>query len=255
MAAHFGIEGLRYFDRAVAEGGIVLTGGKGKFGELPYTYDICNGLESRLSQAGHVQEFYWLNDDCWEIDLRSATQGGIDSSYSDNVDLFFILTHGGYWDKATHLVYNVAMDDWSISSKEWRLGDKKLNWLCLYGCHSIDIGQPLDHLHVFQGLHELCGSYGDMYSGWKVTEVGEDFADNMIDGDPVSRAWLSGVSDWWIDNHPMVLAVERRDTWNNGNPEWSKTTLNRDHLWGHGTTVSDISPTNIYWMSWISAEG
>ena len=63
------------------------------------------------------------------------------------------------------------------------------------------------------------------------------------------------MSDWWVDNHPMVIACEQQSTYNGGNFLWPLTTLNRDHLWGEGTTVSDIFPADKYWLSWRWAEG
>jgi hypothetical protein len=248
--ARFGIEGIRYFDRAIDEGHIVVSEP-----ELPYVFNICNGLDKGLRDAGHSRAFYWANDLCWEIDIKSVTKGGSDEIWADNVDLFFIITHSGYWNHATHLVYNVAIQHFETNSTDWELGTRQLEWLCIFGCFTHDLAAPLDHLHLFQRLHQFCGSYDNLSSGWTVTEAGEDFADELTDGEPVSRAWLSALSDWWLDNHPISLAVERRETWNNGNPNWSNTTLNRDHLWGHGTTVPDIFPTDIYWMSWIHAEG
>jgi hypothetical protein len=85
--------------------------------------------------------------------------------------------------------------------------------------------------------------------------VGEDVGDNLTDGDTVKDAWIDGVSDWWVDNHPIVVSAERLSTWNGGNYDWPNTTLDRDHLWGHGTTVSDILPADKYWLSWSWAEG
>lgn len=66
---------------------------------------------------------------------------------------------------------------------------------------------------------------------------------------------IDGVSDWWADNHPIVISAERASTWNGGAPNWSQTTLNRDHFWGHGATVSDISTADKFWLSWRWAEG
>jgi hypothetical protein len=31
--------------------------------------------------------------------------------------------------------------------------------------------------------------------------------------------------------------------------------MNRDHLWGEGSTVSDIFPPDKFWLSWRWAEG
>jgi hypothetical protein len=94
-----------------------------------------------------------------------------------------------------------------------------------------------------------------MVDAFLTDEAGEDVGGNLTEGDPVSRSWIDGVSDWWIDNHPIVVAAEREETWNGGNFLWSLTTMDRDRFWGHGTTMPDIPPNELYWLSWRWAEG
>jgi hypothetical protein len=86
-------------------------------------------------------------------------------------------------------------------------------------------------------------------------ECGEDVGDNLTSGKTVCESWIDGVSDWWVDNHPMVAAAEVAATYNSGNFDWPNTTLDRDHFWSHGTTVADIWPADKYWLSWQWAEG
>ena len=43
-------------------------------------------------------------------------------------------------------------------------------------------------------------------------------------------SWIDGVSDWAVDNHPVIIAVERQATFNNGNSIWVETTMNNDHF-------------------------
>src|SRR5262245_1232435 len=87
--ARFGVEGIRYFNHARAAG--VSTAG-----DLTYTFNRCNGIDQKLRSAGHTRTFYWANTDCWETDIRDTDQGGDDRSYADNVDLFWIETHGNH---------------------------------------------------------------------------------------------------------------------------------------------------------------
>ena len=94
-----------------------------------------------------------------------------------------------------------------------------------------------------------------MWDGITTDEVGEDVGNNLADdGDLVSSSWIDGVSDWWVDNHPIVIAAERKETYNGGNFDWPNTTMYNDHFWGHGTN-SDIFPGDMYWLSWRWAEG
>ena len=64
--ARFGIEGIRYFANLRA------TGLASEAEDLTYVFNICNGLDEELRDAGHTRQFYWANRDCWEIDLHAA---------------------------------------------------------------------------------------------------------------------------------------------------------------------------------------
>jgi hypothetical protein len=248
--ATFGIEGIRHFSHLRASGTVT------KADDLTYVFNICNGLDRQLRDAGHTRSFYWAETDVWEIDMKDVSGGGIDNEMADDVDLFFINTHGTHDGGHALLGYDVAHDNWIGSSADWRFGDNwNLEWLLIYGCHTIDRNHPLEFWDIFQRLHEFCGSYDDMWDGITTDEVGEDVGDNLTDGKTVAESWVDGVSDWWVDNHPMVLAMERESTWNGGSFDWPNTTMDRDHLWGHGTTVSDIFPADKFWMSWWWSEG
>jgi hypothetical protein len=247
--ASFGIEGIRYFANLRA------SGVDSKAADLTYVFNICNGLDRELRKGGHTRRFYWANRDVWEIDLRSSTMSGADDDWADDVDLFFILTHGNNSGGNAILGYDIKVNEWIGNSSTWRLGNDNIEWLLIYGCKTIDRGNPLGFWNVFQRLHMVCGAWDNMWDGITTDECGEDVGNNLRSGDTVAEAWIDGVSDWWVDNHPMVIAAERASTWNGGNFIWSQTTLNRDHFWGHGTTVADIAPADKHWLSWRWAEG
>ena len=63
--ARFGIEGIRYFNHA-------RDAGVSTAGDLTYTFNRCNGLDSKLRGAGHTRAWYWANTDCWETDIRDT---------------------------------------------------------------------------------------------------------------------------------------------------------------------------------------
>ena len=250
--ATFGIEGIRHFAALRASGAIRST----TAGDLTYVFNICNGLRDSLRDAGHTLAFYWGGNDCFERDLRDTEFDGDDDDWADGVDLFFINTHGGFWDGQGHIGYNVEVDQWLGVQSHYRLGNNwNLEWLLIYGCHTVNRADPTHLWDVFQRLHEFCGAYGDMWDGYVVDEVGEDVGDNLTDGLSVSRSWIDGVSDWYVDNHPIVVAVEVEATFHDGHFDWPNTTQNRDHLMGHGTTVADISPSAKYWLSFSWSEG
>ena len=80
--ATFGVEGIRYFSHLRASGEVADAP------DLTYVFNICNGFDSALRNAGHTRRFYWANRDVWENDLHSTNMGGDDDAWSDNVDAF-----------------------------------------------------------------------------------------------------------------------------------------------------------------------
>lgn len=249
--ADFGVEGIRNFSNLRASGAVT------KADDLTYTFNICNGFDDALRSAGHNRVFYWAQTDCFEADLRDLSRGGIDNDWSDNVDLFFINTHGGFWDGRGHLAYDTPVDNWLGDQIDYRLGDNwNLEWLLVYGCDTVNRDDPPSHLwDAFQRLHAYCGAYNLMWDGPTTDECGEDVGDNLTGGATVAEAWIDGVSDWAVDNHPMVVCAETDATYNGGNFDWPNTTMNRDHLWGHGTTTADIGAGQKRWLSWWWSEG
>ena len=235
--ARFGIEAIRYFSNARAAG--VSTAA-----DLTYTFNRANGLDNKLRSAGHVRDFYWANTDCWETDIRDTDQGGDDRTYADNVDLFWIETHGGHEANGqARMLYDTAQTGWRTYSGNWQLGENwNCEWVMAFSCETVDRNNVGGLWNIFAGMHIFCGAWGKMYDGITTDECGEDVGDNLIHGDTVSHAWHDGVSDWWVDNHPITVCVGTPAAWNNGNIQWHLTHLNRDHLWGHGSVGSDLSP-------------
>ena len=244
--AKIGVEYIEHFPHLRA------TGAFDGADDLVTPYYIAEWFVPRLVQAGHTAPIFRRDQAAEEKDLRDVSQGGADSTNADSVDLFFIITHGRYDNHETHLAFDIQKDDWVGSSGKWKFGENcNLEWLMIYGCHTIDSDNVLDHHHIFTGLHLICGAYSWMYDSWTCCEVGADTAENLASGKTVCASWIDGVSDWWAENHPMVISVEKNDTWRNGNPDWPSTVIGSDHLWGHGTTRADIPPSQQHWMAAI----
>lgn len=248
--ARFGVEGIRYFDQARANG--VSTAG-----DLTYVFNICNGIDSKLRSAGHDRIFYWANTDCWETDIRDTDQGGDDRNWVDNVDLFWILTHGNHEaDGRARMLYNTPQTAWRTYSNQWQLGESwNAEWVMAYSCDTVDLGHVTGLWSMFAGMHIYCGAWETMWDGITTDECGEDVGDNLIHGDTISGAWIDGVSDWWVDNHPACVCVGNAATWNGGNIDWSQSYFNRDHFWGHGNVDPDLPPASQACLLWIWAEG
>jgi hypothetical protein len=233
----------------------------GSGGDLYIPYYIAEWFAPHLADAGHEVRFLRSNLAVGERHMRNPAGGGEDVIFADRVDLFLIITHGRYRDKhgqsfkQCKLLFDTELDSFEGFSSEWRFGENcNLEWLLIYGCHTIDGANILDHLQMFQGLHLICGAYDVMHESWTLCEVGGDTADNLICGKPVSEAWVDGVTDWFLENHPMVISVERFETWHDGDPDWPNTVLRSDHLWGHGTARQDILPTQQFWMAVVWSE-
>jgi hypothetical protein len=94
-----------------------------------------------------------------------------------------------------------------------------------------------------------------MFDGITTDECGEDVGDDLTDGDTISESWIDGVSDWWVDNHPIAVCVCDTATWNGGKVQWNRSFLNRDHFWGHGNVDPDLPPAEQVCMLWRWAEG
>ncbi len=245
--ATFGIEAIRHFSHARSAG----------YGanDLTYTFNRSNGLRRKLREANHTQRFYWTETNCFETDFRDTSQGGHDNQWTDNVDLIWFETHGNNTANGPYMVFDTAQTNWVTQGSNWRYGNIQLEWFMAFSCKTVNKSNVGALWNIFQGLHIYCGAYGNMYDGWTTEECGEDVGDNLTDGDPVSEAWHDGVSDWWVDNHPITVCPANAYVYNNGNIRWSQSFLNRDHYWGHGTTLSDVSHAQMVRLLFRWSEG
>lgn len=248
--ARYGIEGIRHFGNARAAG--VSTAG-----DLTYTFNRCNGFNEQLGDAGHSCEFYWGETDCWETDIRDVNQGGDDINWVDAVDIFWIDTHGNHTaDGQARLLYDTAHTQWRAFSGQWELGENyNAEWIMAYACHTVDLANVTGLWNIFARLHIYCGAWEDMWDGVTTDECGEDVGDNLTDGDTVASSWIDGVSDWWVDNHPICVCVGDAEVWNDGDVRWDLCYLNRDHFWGHGNVEPDLPPADQVCLMWMWEEG
>jgi hypothetical protein len=251
--ATFGIEAIRYFSHFRASGVMASE----HTSDLTYTFNRANGFRDKLQEAGHLERFYWANTDVWETDLRDVNHGGDDVEWVDNVDLFWIETHGGQDPNGQpELVYDTPQTAWRMSAPSWELGeDWNSEWIMVFGCNTVPLWKPWVLQGIFAGLHIYCGAWDLMWDGWTTDECGGDVAANLTDGDTVSDAWIDGVSDWYFDNHPITVCVGDEATWNGGSIRWNQSYLNRDHLWGHGEVLPDLPPERQACVLWRWAEG
>jgi hypothetical protein len=249
----FGIQGIRYFDD-VNKAGIFTK----KALELEWTFNICNGLYYKLLKAGHKAKFYHGDKECWEIHLNdpSIKSGGIDDKFADDVDLFFIATHGNRDDQDKPLLaYNVKKDEWISYGKNWKLGNKLLKWLFIHSCLQINLKNVIACIDMFDKLHGICASYDLLYSP---EESGRDLGEYLTDGDyTVGEAWIESQSDWnpFHDNHSIVVcANDKRSYDDKGNLIKIFSTLNLDWLSPSGFKTREIPRSEIVGLHYMWVE-
>jgi hypothetical protein len=222
--------------------------------DLSYTFNNTNALNDTLKNAGYPCNFYWADGDSWARDLEPVAAGGLDDSMSDDVDLFFWSGHS-YLDLPdwAELVFNSPNSSWSSKSTTWDLGNRDLEWLALYTCQSIKIDAFPEkgwtrYQNLFDGLHLVLGSYGEMHSGASYADIGRNFAENLLDGDTLVAAWFNAVGG---SNAPAVLSAELGSTFSS--PNWDDTTMANDHYWGRGIVKDDIPRSRLGWLGvwWI----
>ena len=259
--ANIGIEVISTFEN-------VNKARNSKIIELVGMKQLGYSFAKRMLDNKHAIRFFKPDDQCEEIHLKDKSLNGSDDKYAEDVDLFIIGTHGNNKDSNAVILYDTKKDDWEGNSNTWRLGNVKLKWLMIWGCSTIDLNQPLGVWNIFENLHQFCGAYGNLTfmsmiassEGRVISKssnlrlFGDGVGEMLTDGHTVADAWLWGMNHFVETLQPgIVVCAEKKFTWNNGNPWWLFTTLNNDHLSGHGYTADNIPKTDKYWLSyqWI----
>jgi hypothetical protein len=259
--ASFGLETIRWYDQyrennsTVKDNGEIvgppIPYGVGGWIDLDYAYNITNRFYEVMIGAGESCAFYWDRGDVWETDIKESALGGNDRTYADAVDLWFFVGHS-YINLAdgsgAQIVFNSEVNKWFSASRDWRLGDAwNCEWIALYTCESLKFRDSAwnNYHNIFDGLHIVLGSWGEMYLGSEHANVGRAFAENLLDGDPVFAAWFDAIG---VDNSPAALSAEREETWHDGNPDYNATTLSNDHYWGKGVVRPDTRASQVRWL-------
>ncbi|HEV8362809.1 MAG TPA: DUF6345 domain-containing protein, partial [Gemmatimonadaceae bacterium] len=138
--AKIGLEYVDSFANARANAGV--TGAD----DLDCPYYIGEWFIGYLEDAGHEIAVTKRNSTAGERHLHEADLGGKDATAADAVDLYLISTHGNYDEKACQLLYDTEKAKFIGTSKDWRLGNGcNLEWLMIFGCHTVDKDHLLDH--------------------------------------------------------------------------------------------------------------
>ena len=193
-----------------------------------------------------------------KVEVNGTWIKGEDDLYVDSVDLLFYSAHGGMlqvnrsgrvrWEYIG--AFATRRDSCVMSSRE-TFFDEDLDWLVVYTCHSLDNthgeNQWLEAWNTsFYGLHMIMGFNGVTWIGWTTIEIGEDFADNLKDGDTFAQAWLDAATDWECCNKPAVMAV-------------NAYVFEHDHLPGEGEVVyvphERADPERMVWVGYTDCWG
>ncbi|WP_437741424.1 DUF6345 domain-containing protein [Sorangium sp. So ce1504] len=259
--ATIGLESIRWYDQyrqnndtLLKDGTVVpapIPKGVGGWTDLDYSYNITNGFYEVMTGAGETCPFYFGGGDVWETDIKDSAKRGNDVTYADGVDLWFFAGHSYIRQPdgaGAHIVFNSKFDNWSSPSRTWHLGDNwDCDWIALWSCETLKFRETgwKNYSNIFGRLHIMLGAWGEMVSCADFANVGRGFAENLLDGDPVSAAWLDAMG---IENKPAAFSAERAETWRRGDPDYNATTLSNDHYWGRGITFPDTPPSEIAWL-------
>ena len=179
---------------------------------LPYSWNRCGWFVDELDDTD-IKSFYW---NLHGAESFYSTCDGCAGVGADTVSLLYTNTHG----KATNITdARWVMWDNGVRAQtntdSLRLGDESigLSILALYSCETLSSADSSASLinrwrNTFRGgLKMVTGSHDKVYDGPTTDEVGEDFADNLQDGDSVKWAWFDGNGDWWADQDVKVTAT------------------------------------------------
>ncbi len=198
-------------------------------GSLFWVWERCARFNAELDDTDTKRFYYNLTGDNWWLQDTSLDPNAYDGGTLDNVDLFYINTHGGAGEvSSTWAMYD---DDMRAYSFLMRLGDeaRRQSIFASYSCETLKVsdGRAWTRLGsmVDGGLRYLAGSHDTLYDSPSTEEVGEEFADNLQHGYTFRNAWKSGNTDWATNQDLIVIATgagsancnNRRDTmkWNN----------------------------------------
>ncbi len=167
---------------------------------LNYAWANCSRFNNEI---GNTQFYYNLHgaEPYWEVTY--------DYYMPEAVDLFYSETHGGAW--TGEAVWAMWDDGDLASSDDMMLGNEneRLSILSTYSCATLahdDI--PGRYWRIMGGgTRFTTGSHDKFYDGSTTDEVGEDYADNLKDGDSIRYAWRDGVSDWYFAQDATAMTT------------------------------------------------
>ncbi len=119
--------------------------------------------------------------------------------------------HGGNSNNVVSFYFSNAHPNCSVPSTKMRLGRKNLKWIAALGCDAV-LNTNADHIWAvwgkpMQGVHIVCGYIGTAADSWWTDDLGEDFADDICDGDTIAGAWVSRAYSYWTGDDSIAIAA------------------------------------------------
>jgi hypothetical protein len=173
--------------------------------QLDWVWNRCGGFNDKLDDTDSKSFYYNLHGAKWWWET------GGDQLTLDNVDLFYGDTHGGAG--PNNSVWSMWDQDQNAMSSSMRLGDgsRGLSIFATYSCHTlrVDDGRMWTRMGpIFSGgLRFAAGSHDLIYDSETTDETGEDFAENLQDGQTIRHAWKDSSTDWNTDQDIAIMAT------------------------------------------------
>lgn len=212
---------------------------------LPYSWDRCGWFNDELDDTD-IKSFYWNLHGARTL---YSSCDGCAGMGADTVSLLYTNTHGGAINDTDARLVMWNQDVRARSNTDsWRLGDESigLSILALYACETLTNADSSTALKdrwrgTFRGgLRMTLGSHDKLWDGTTTNECGEDFADNLQDGDSVKWAWFDGNGDWYADQDVKVLAT--------GTSSSNCTDRKNSIKWQNFTSFPRLRDSNVKWF-------
>ncbi len=206
--------------------------------DISGTNASAQGFRSAMAALpGWSSRFDWGNDAAWEEDFKTSTAsgGGTDAYWADNVDLAFFAGHGS----PGAFYFGSQIDDHQMVAGDARWGEGLLNWLVLHACQTMraDFGWTV-WCDSFRGLHQMFGFHtntegstpplGSRFAYWAAAPLG---LPGLFD---LRTAWRLACTECFDSS------VECASIYANG----AGTDTHLDHLPGYGHVSADPASPN-----------
>jgi len=206
---------------------------------LNHRDEDAEGFYNKLVQDGGFYGLFDFNNTwAWESDFEESPEGGWlgDSYIADNVDYVYFAGHGnpdGFFFSTEHDGGNY---NYMVHYSEALWGNRDLEWIFISAC---EVLEDEDYHYVNWKsafgdpccLHGICGFASVAYD---YSELGEKFADYLLQGYSIGKAWRMAT----IDVQPYYVDAAIYRAW----IDYLDTTLcdyYNEHLPGYGPIYDD----------------